>query len=284
MGSSRSRQGLHRAGSPVCAARHRRGWRGPTSALLGLALGCLIATTAAALERRVVIGEDGRREARESAAGLGVGRGAVEKTFAATGRIECGGVRGIGQLTGRGDTVTSAAHVFFDESGRSRAERGRCVFILGAAQGGGEVALQPDRDRCGSTRPYGTAGHHDWAVARLERPIAGIAPYGLGAAPKIGQAITVIALEGGVRTADLCRVRDVVAGPDGGHEIRTDCTGFDGMSGAAYLTLGPKPRIVGLHVGFRSRHPDSAGAYAEDHHTFGVALDGAFQRTLTAAQ
>ena len=55
---------------------------------------------------------------------------------------------------------------------------------------------------------------------------------------------------------------------------------LDGMSGAAYLTAEAVPRLVGLHVGWRSRHPDSAGAFADDHHTFGVAFDGAFGRAV----
>ena len=78
-------------------------------------------------------------------------------------------------------------------------------------------------------------------------------------------------------------MRDLVASPDGEHEIRTDCTGYDGLSGAAYLTLGADPAIVGLHAGFRSSHPDSAGPYAADHYTFGAALAGAFAKTLRAA-
>lgn len=233
----------------------------------------LLAPAAHATGRRIVVGEDGRHPLSAAAAA----------TYGATGRIECGGVRGIGQVTGRGDTVTSAAHVFFDEAGRSRAEAGRCVFIRAEAAGLRVYELTPDPDACGSTSPYGTAGRHDWAVARLARPIIGVVPYRVGRTPRVGQTVVVVALEEATMTAQTCRVRDVETGGDGVHEIRTDCTGFDGLSGAAYLTPGREPRALGLHVGFRSRHPDAAGPYAADHHTFGTALDGAFARTLRAA-
>ncbi len=222
-------------------------------------------------ERRIVVGEDGRHPL-----------GAAASVHSATGRIECGGVRGVGQVTGRGDTVTSAAHVFFDEAGRSRAEAGRCVFTTTVDGSERTYALAPDREACGSASPYGSAGRHDWAVARLEHPIPGVVPYGIGGPARVGDTVVVIAYEHGGLTAQTCRIRDVVSGEDA-RELRTDCTGFDGMSGAAYLTPGKRARIVGLHVGIRSRHPDAPGPYAADHHTFGTALDGAFARTLRAA-
>lgn len=247
-----------------------------SAGLVGVLLASLTHLTipAAAAERRVVIGHDGRVPVDPSAS----------RRYAATGVVECGGVRGIGQVTGAGDVVSSAAHVFFDEDGRSRASRGACVFIIDGAAGRQRIPLNPDARLCGSTSPYGTAGRHDWAMARLARPIPGVRPYEIGGRVSSGDAIAVVAWESGVETVQLCRVRDVVTGESGARELRTDCTGFDGMSGAAYLTAGPRPRIVGVHVGFRSADPDRTADYSDRHYTFGSAVGDVFRRALAAAE
>jgi hypothetical protein len=251
------------------------------STACSMALVVVSTATAQAAERRVVVDRDGRVGVRAAAATLAVSEAAISVRYAATGVVECGGMRGIGQITGRGDVVTSAAHVFFDESGRSRAESGRCLF---RAASGEEIVLTPDAARCGSSRPYEASGRHDWAVARLAHPLDGVRPYRLGGTPRVGQEITVVGYERGAPSWDFCRVRDVLAGAGGGVEIRTDCVGLDGLSGAAYLTREARPALLGVHVGFRSRHPDTAGAYGEDHHTFGAAIGGAFGQAVTAAR
>ncbi|TBW37988.1 hypothetical protein EYW49_10265 [Siculibacillus lacustris] len=271
-----------RAGAAPPSARPRRPAAGRRLGGLCLAALCLSGSAALA-DRRVVVGHDGRIPEAAAALRLSTSPDLLAERHAATGVVECGGVRGIGQLTGRADVVTSAAHVFFDESGRSRAERGRCVFILTGAAGRTEVALTPDPRLCGSTSPYGEDARRDWAVAHLARPIPGVVPYAVGASVKVGEPITVVALESGRRTFDFCRVRELRAAAGGGREILTDCVGFDGLSGAAYLVGGAHPRVIGVHVGFRSRAPDVAAPFAADHHTFGTALDGAFGRAVATS-
>lgn len=246
-----------------------------SAGLVGVVLVTLaqVVHPASAAERRVVIGHDGRVPLDQSAL----------KRYAATGIVECGGVRGIGQVTG-GDVVSSAAHVFFDEEGRSRASRGACVFIADTPEGRRTVPLAPDAKLCGSSSPYGAAGRHDWAMARLARPLSGVRPYEIGGRVGEGDSIAVVAYEDGVKTVQVCRVRDVVTGPSGARELRTDCTGFDGMSGAAYLTVGRAPKVVGVHVGFRSADPDRTADYSDRHYTFGAAIGDVFRRALAAAE
>jgi hypothetical protein len=269
----------------ACAAARPRAGRLLCLCLSPLAALLFSAPPAAAVERRVVVGTDGRVALAIAAARSQTSAAAFAARFAATGVIECGGMRGIGQVTGRADRVTSAAHVFFDQQGRSRAEQGRCVFRTTTPTGPVEIGLVPDPGACGSTDPYAGDGRHDWAVARLARPLPGITPYGLAGAPRIGQPIVVVAVEGGERTIDRCRIRDLKPGARGDLEIRTDCVGFDGLSGAAYLADGERPRLLGVHVGFRSRDPDRAGPYGEDHHTFGAAIaSSALERATTAAR
>lgn len=265
-----------RGGGAEGAGIFRRPMGRSALGLLGVVLMPLFqpAVPARASERLVVVGQDGRVPLDRADAAR----------YAATGEIRCGGVRGIGQVTGNGDVVTSAAHVFYDEFGRSRAMSGACVFVVDGPAGREEVPLAPDARLCGSTSPYGTAGRHDWAVARLAHPIAGIRAYEIGLRVKAGDAITVVALEGGRKTAESCRVREVVADENGGREIRTDCTGFDGMSGAAYLTPGRDPKLIGVHVGFRSSDPDRPAVFSDHHYTFGTAIGTVFRRALAAAE
>ncbi|MCW1843233.1 trypsin-like peptidase domain-containing protein [Prosthecomicrobium hirschii] len=227
----------------------------------------------------VVVGRDTRSSALPPGE---VGKSAFAGSWGATGTIECGGMRSTGQLTGRGDLVTTAAHALYDENGQSRAASGACRFIIAVGGTTRSIALKPDPARCGSTRPYGMAGHHDWAVGRLAEPVTGIRPYRLGLPPSPGQGIVVVSYspERG-RTVDHCQVREVVEKSDGGpREIRTDCTGRGGLSGAAYLTTGPDPAIVGIHVGYRSATPGSAAPYSSSHYTFGTTAERRFKAAV----
>lgn len=231
-------------------------------------------------ERRVVIGHDGRMPLERL-----VGRGGdFGRRFAATGMVECGGVRGVGQVTAEADVVTSAAHVFFDEAGRPRAEQGRCVFIVDGPDGHRTIPLTPSARLCGSTAPYGLSGRHDWGAARLAHPIPGIRAYELGTAVKAGDPIAVVAFENGKKTVDVCHVRAVMTTETGARELRTDCVGFDGMSGAAYLTMSKEPKVLGVHVGFRSADPDTAAAYSDRHYTFGAAIGRVLRKALASSQ
>ena len=202
--------------------------------------------------------------------------------YRATGVIECGGMRSTGQLTFRADRVTSAAHAFYDEDGRPRAEQGRCVFLItiGGVRRG--YTILPDAERCGSTRPFGVPGRHDWAVARLAEPVAGVRPYRRLGPVQRGQSVVMVSdhpAQG--RRVELCRIRDVVEGGDGApREFRTDCDGVPGMSGAAYLSVGPNPGLVGIHVGIRRAAPGTAAAYSERHHSFGTSAERAFAAAI----
>lgn len=226
----------------------------------------------------VTVGGMAHRDVASAAPVLGLDREALERLVAATGLVECGGVRATGQLTGRGDQVTSTAHTFFDEAGR---ERGACTFTVRA---GGELRrfTLGRVSRSGSNRPYANAGQNDWAVARLDRSIDGIAPYRIGPPPKVGQPIMMVTSGvGRTLSVGLCRVRRVVGGGDGPREIRTDCSSRNGMSGAAYLTAGPQPSLIGLHVGYRSADPAAPRAYSDTHYTFGASAEGAFRRAVS---
>lgn len=252
-----------------------RPMRRRSASLVGILLAVLTPSSmpASADMRRVVVGRD---ETAPVSAG-------EARRFTATGLVECGGVRGVGQVTETGDVVTSAAHVFFDELGRPRASHGACVFIVEEGGARRSIPLVPDARLCGSTSPYGVSGRHDWGLARLTHPIRGLRPYRIAEEVRVGDPITVVAFEDGRKIMQRCRVREVVTSENGAREVRTDCTGFDGMSGAAYLTGGASPRVLGVHVGFRSAHPDVAAPYSDRHYTFGAAIGRVFRRALAEA-
>ena len=235
----------------------------------------LLAGSASAEEMVVRVGEDGRVDASIAAERLGMSTHALDQIYGATGTVECGGIRATAQLTNRADTITSAAHTFYDESGRSRAETGQCIFRIGGAT----YRITPS-PACGSTTPYVTPGHRDWAVAHLDRPVVGGRAYAVST-PTPGMQVLVVAGEGRRRTYDFCRIREVIGSSP--REIRTDCTGVDGMSGAAYLSVGRNPAIVGIHVGFRSATPNAIARFSASHYTFGTALEAAFRRAVTAS-
>jgi hypothetical protein len=242
----------------------------------------LLPVTGHANDRTVVVGTDNRLDGEALALRL---KGLIadpDKIFAATGSVECGGVRATGQLTRSGNRVTSAAHTFFDESGRSRALSGVCQFSIlvnGQLRTYPITPLTPALS--GSTAPYATSGQHDWAVARLEAPVLGVAPYTLGGTPSVGQTIIVASASlAGKRSYSFCHIRELVGGIGEPREIRTDCTCADGMSGAAYLTIGPHPHLLGVHVGFRSANPLAAKAFSATHYTFGTSTEGAFRRAI----
>ena len=202
--------------------------------------------------------------------------------YGATGVITCGNIRATGQLTVRGDEVTSAAHTFFDEAGNPRAAQGNCQFSLtvrGVVQSA--RVLPGPRMASGSTNPYSDGGNHDWAVARLDHAIEGVKPYGIADAPAVGSVILVVAAGAdGERSYGFCKVRELVGVAGKPREIHTDCTCADGMSGAAYLTPGPHPKLIGVHVGFRSRDPNARLPYSATHYTFGTSSEGDFRRAL----
>lgn len=247
--------------------------------LSALSVGGLLFASAGPLhagERVVMVGGDGRMDQAIAAERMGLSTRALEVMTSGTGTVECGGIRATAQLTGKADTITSAAHTFYDESGRSRAEGGRCVFrIAGQTY---NITLKP---YCGSTTPYAVAGHRDWAVAKLDRPVANARVYPVSGAPARGMQVMVVTGEGRSRTYDFCRIREVIG--DAPREIRTDCTGVDGMSGAAYLSVGRNPAIVGIHVGFRSASPETTAGYSSKHYTFGTTVEAGFRKAVTAS-
>jgi len=237
--------------------------------------------------RVVVFGPEARLSIQDFATRNHLDPTTVARNHAASGVIHCGNARGAGQLTLTDSVITTAAHVFFDEQGGLRGDSGHCVFT--AIIGGQEVTTSIDVKSivAGDKQPYAHPAVHDWAVARLMRPVQGAAPYTLGPRAEAGSAIEFVARGhsdwGGGKSMSLedCRLRDQLsAGGEGTREFSFDCDAGVGASGGALLESGGK--LVGVFVGYRSIAPDKAMPFSAQHYNFAVSVDGAFRKAVEA--
>jgi hypothetical protein len=236
----------------------------------------------------VVFGAHPRLTVEEFASENHVDVGDVKRRHAASGVIHCGNARGAGQLTLADNVITTAAHVLFDENGQLRGDSAHCVFT--ATVDGQEVTAPVDMASIvsGNSDPYSQPAVHDWAVARLMRPIKGAVPYGLGAA-KSGEDIRFVARghsdwgAGRVMSMENCRLHDSLsAASEGTREFSFDCDAGVGASGGAVLNSSGN-RLLAVFVGFRSIAPDRTMPFSSQHYNFAVTIEGSFRRAVEAA-
>ena len=204
---------------------------------------------------------------------------ALKRQHAASGVIHCGNAHGAGQLTLADNVVTTAAHVFFNERGAPRADNAHCVFVVETQTGEIATAIDMASIIAGSRDPYNESAVHDWAVARLMRPLREAAPYALGA-PAGGEPIRFVARghsdwgAGRQMSLEACHIRDgLEAGAEGTREFAFDCAAGVGASGGALLDIAGS-RLVAVFVGFRSIAPDQRMAFSPQNYNFAVTVEG----------
>lgn len=227
----------------------------------------------------VSMDQDRRVTPEQFAVRLGLGEEGLRERIGASGLIRCGNATGTGQLTLRGDVITTAAHVLMDSYGKRRVG---CVFE--PLMGEGPVPLEFDSIRTGSTMPLNEPATRDWAVARLVAHVPNATPYGVaasGARPK-----TVLMCAGGNRQdkaigTEQCSLRGVIrTARDGVSEVMIDCNAGPGSSGAALVSAN---KVVGIYVGYRSSDPSAAQKFSSTHYNFAITVDGPFRRALQSA-
>jgi hypothetical protein len=243
----------------------------------------------ARLEQVVVFGRNSRRTVEAFAAEQKLDPADLHRKFAASGLIECGAAHGAGQLTLADDLVTTAAHVFFDEDGVPRAKT--CTFVNEVD--GKEIRTPIDTASivAGSKNPYAVAAVHDWAVARLTRPVDGAAPFGLAGPASPNSPVEFVARghidwgEGRELSMEKCGLHDQLSvGEEGTREFSFDCETGDGASGGA-LILGEAgdPVVGAILVGWRSNKPFHSAPFSTTHYNFAVTIEGAFKKAVVAA-
>jgi hypothetical protein len=229
---------------------------------------------------------DRRETLARFAARIGLGPRELAARYGATGVVRCGSAVGTAQLVLSPDVIATAAHNLFDQAGRLRDDTERCRFEIAIAGKRQVVPLDLKRAVSGSSSPYADPAVNDWAVAPLMRPVLGVSPYPLAGAIAPPAAITLYAAaraDGSagfaIETCAAHRVTNRAA--SGVRELALDCSGESGTSGAAFLTADG--RFAGIYVGFRSRTPQIAAPFSDEHYNFGVTAEGDFRRALIAA-
>lgn len=236
----------------------------------------------------VVFGKNSRRGVEDFAAEQKLDPKELRRQVTASGLIECGVAHGAGQLTLADDLVTTAAHVFFDETGAPRAKS--CAFVI--ETGGKQVKVPIDLGSivAGSKNPYSIAPVHDWAVARLTRPIHGVQPYRLAEPASPKTPVEFVARghidwgDGRRLSMEKCMLHDQLSvGAEGTREFSFDCETGDGASGGAVIVPGAEPAIGAILVGWRSNKPFGSAVFSKLHYNFAVTIEGAFRQAVVAA-
>jgi len=203
----------------------------------------------------------------------------LQDEVGATGLVRCGPATGTGQLTVRNNVITTAAHVLIDERGQRRVG---CMFE--PMTGLGPIPIDYESIQTGSAMPLSNRATKDWAVARLVAPVRGANPYAVASSLSLPSIILMCA--GGNKAfaamgMERCNARKVIGkAADGIREIAIDCNAGPGSSGAALLS-GKK--VLGIYVGYRSKHPERAQAFSDTHYNFAITVEGPFKRALLAA-
>jgi hypothetical protein len=235
----------------------------------------------------LVFGKNSRRSIEDFAAENKIDPKSLRRTYAASGLIECGNLHGAGQLTLTDQVVTTAAHVFFDEKGVPTAKS--CIFVLEVDNKQIAVPIDLSSIVAGSTNPYAVAEVHDWAVARLAKPVEGVQPYGIAEATTANLPVEFVARghidwgEGRRLSMEKCHLHDqLAAGKEGTREFSFDCETGDGASGGAVLAETDKPEISAILVGWTSNKPFHAAPFSPTHYNFVVTMEGAFRQAVQA--
>jgi Trypsin-like peptidase domain len=237
----------------------------------------------------VVFGAHPRLTAEQFASENHLDLGDVKRRHAASGVIHCGNARGAGQLTLTDSVITTAAHVLFDEHGQLRGDNAHCFFTATVADQEVTTAIDMASVVSGNKDPYSKPAVHDWAVARLLRPVKGATPYGLGAPAQAAEDIRFVARghsdwgSGRIMSMENCRLHDALSsGAEGTREFSFDCDAGVGASGGAVLNASGG-RLLAVFVGYRSVAPDNTMPFSAQHYNFAVTLEGAFRRAVEAA-
>lgn len=284
-------------------------------ACLGIGLWAAAVSPAGA----VIVGDDDRKTFEDYAAARGFDTSSLQKRFAASGWLLCFSRRKGGdvavaaataQLVGRADIIATASHTFLDtQTGRVDVSIGQCGFLIWA-QGrivarkivASSLTMPGER----ATLPSRRFGN-DWAVMRLDEPVAGVRPYDLVPAAEIARlregdelrVSTVIGFHdnwsGGKSTLSISDCDMAVAPPPpkrlnftttGTRALLTNCDIGRGASGAALLVdRGGRPAMIGMTIISVGSDLESAGksldfSSSRPHFNIAISAEGRFAEAI----
>ena len=270
------------------------------------------AQAASQVVRAAVIDDDDRRTEWQFSAETGIPLDRVQRTFAATGTLRCGGISVSAQLTLRADIITTVAHAFdHTRTCRRIARPHDCTFVVrvGETEFRSRVAAMVGT---GYSCPRSPRPDDDWAVLRLETPIAGVEPYRpLPETVPIRAGDRVMSVANGSldfflkdpvtgnrsfpKTIGRCVVKKVYGLREAQSYFSSDCDGAQGASGGSVLDWrSGEPLLMGIYVKNQetpqqlkraiARGIPNRGAYHELRWaSYHVPLRGRFLRTLRRA-
>ncbi len=262
--------------------------KGSVVAVCAGALLTVSAVSASALS----FGVEGRKTLEDYARERGLDMKTARKFYGASGLVVCGEAHGAGQLTLARDVITTAAHVLFDANGAPRAAQ--CAFEIEVDGVAVRTPIVMDSIVAGSRRPYAQPAVHDWAVAKLQRPLDGVQPYGLAPAVAPDKPVELAARGhfdwGGGRQLSLqsCKLYGQAgANAPAPREFACDCETGDGASGGAVLAENPDGAptrdLAAIFVGWRSKKPGAVAPFSPTHYNFTVSVEGGFRAAVLSA-
>ncbi|GAC1330366.1 MAG: hypothetical protein NVSMB26_07690 [Beijerinckiaceae bacterium] len=236
----------------------------------------------------LVFGKNSRRSPEDFATEQHLKVADLKRSHAASGLVECGEAHGAGQLTLVSNVITTAAHVFYDEKGALRGKT--CTFAIELNGQPIRVPVDLASIKAGSSDPYAGAAVHDWAVAKLTKSIADVAPYQLAESVQADAPVEFVARghidwgDGRRMSMEACHLRDQLSGgKEGTREFAFDCETGDGASGGAVLMGEDQMQLGAILVGWRSNKPYRAVPFSPTHYNFAVSIEGAFRTAVLDA-
>jgi hypothetical protein len=260
---------------------HAVAWHGPVMRILTVCLALALPTLAGALDRglpaqgsllaggaaqavpgvtrvNIIDGEDDRDSLLAIGPSLGLSRSEMNRIRAVSGYVGCLSPSpsvGSAALFLTNDQILTAAHVFFEPSGK---RRWKCFFRPQSPGSAMIDLIVDDGTRFGSQRPK-AGSNNDWAIVQLVEPVSGAVPFPVRAdvPVKNGDKLVVISahpadmakdVDKDVPVAQGCRVRraiDKSRSAAATSFFRTDCDATGASSGGMHLSR------VGGELAFR---------------------------------
>lgn len=197
----------------------------------------------------IIDGTDDRDSLTVIGPSLGLSRGEMSRIRQVSGYVGCLSPSpsvGSGALFLTNQQILTAAHVFFEPSGK---RRWKCFFRPQSPGGPMIDLVVDDGTKFGSKRPK-AGSNNDWAIVRLVEPVAGAVPFPV--APEVpvrnGDKLVVISahpadmekeVDKDIPVAQGCRVRraiDKSRSAAATSFFRTDCDATGASSGGMHLS------------------------------------------------
>jgi hypothetical protein len=227
-----------------------------------------------------VIGTDDRKLLSEFTIDGVADQAAMRASLAATQWLSCSDGNGSASLIYRKDVIIFSAHELLKDEAKHSQELDDCVFVVTNKEGKADhyPLLLATLDH-GAAAPasqddetWNRSNQHDWAIARLARPVEGIEPYRLPEQAEVGApgaAVTTISEStdnwrgANGMLAQNCHVIAVEARLANRFPavMHLDCDVGKGASGSAILQdIGSgAPRYVGTTIAYTGNHCREAG-------------------------